>query len=159
MPPEKHSTHPVVHVKPSSPPRFPRPSTCTRAQVTNAPAGAARLKKARCVRAVRFERPCLRSTEVRPKAAGALCSMIAMKTTSVRDVDGAVDEAPSAMPSAHACTTSPMVVADVVLRRVEGAMGVGVRRAGDEGTLMAPKLMVDALCGPRARFEREMCMG
>lgn len=102
VPPEKHNTHPVDQVKPSSPPRLARPNAWMIAQVAKAPAGAARLKKARCVRAVRFERPCLRRTEVRPNAAGALCSMMARKTMNDNEFDGAAEEAPNAIPSAQA---------------------------------------------------------
>jgi hypothetical protein len=40
VPPEKSNIHPVVHASPSSPPRRPRPSKCTMAQVKTAPAGA-----------------------------------------------------------------------------------------------------------------------
>lgn len=72
------------------------------AQVARAPIGAAKLKQAKCVRARRFDNPCLRRTEVSPKAAGALWSMMAKKITSDKEVDGAVEEAPKAIPSAQA---------------------------------------------------------
>jgi hypothetical protein len=57
------------------------------------------------VRAVFFESPCLSKTDVSPNAAGALWSMIAKKMTSDSEVDGAVDEAPRAIPSALAWPT------------------------------------------------------
>ena len=47
VPPEKQRTQPVDQVKPASPPSVLRPSAWTMAQVTKAPAGAARLKMAR----------------------------------------------------------------------------------------------------------------
>jgi hypothetical protein len=102
VPPEKQSTQPVDQVRPSSPPSRPRPNVCTIAHVASAPMGAARLKNARCVRAVFLDNPCFSRTDVRPNAAGALCSMMAKNITNDSEVEGAVEEAPSAMPSAHA---------------------------------------------------------
>jgi hypothetical protein len=127
------------------------------AQVTKAPAGAAKLKKARWVRAERFERPCFNKTDVSPKAAGALCNMIARKTMKDRVPEGAADEAPSAIPSAQAWTTNPMVVAELFF--LGGASGVGVSIGGDPGVASPFRLKLEELCGPRCRLDSEMCMG
>ena len=50
--------------------------------------------------------------------------MMAKKITRDSDVEGAVDEAPSAMPSAHAWTTNPIVVAEVFFGAMCGGIGV-----------------------------------
>lgn len=94
---------------------------------------------------------------MRPKAAGALCSMMAKKITRDNEVDGAVELAPSAMPSAHACTTRPIVVAEVFLGARCG--GIGVARGVTASDAMPFRLRDEALCGPRCRFDSDMCMG
>lgn len=156
VPPENNSTHPVVQARPSSPPKRARPSRWTMDQVNTAPAGAAKLNMARCVRILRFEKPCFSNTEVRPNAAGALCSMMAKKMTSDSEVDGAVEDAPKAMPSAHEWITSPMVVADERGGfETWGGRGVSGSGGGEPG-VNAFRLIEDELCGPRCRFEREI---
>lgn len=85
--------------------------------------------------------------------------MMAKKMTSDRDVDSAVEEAPSAIPSAHACTMRPIVAAGVFF--VGGGGKPGVAR-GVTAALCMPmplRLNEDELCGPRARFDNEMCIG
>jgi hypothetical protein len=83
--------------------------------------------------------------------------MMAKKMTNDSDVEGAVEDAPSAMPSAQAWTTSPIVVADVFLGAICGGIGVA---KGVTASLAIPfRLREEALCGPRWRFESEMCMG
>lgn len=68
----------------------------------------------RWARAARLERPCFRRVVVRPKAAGALWIIRARKMMNdkLRPLsDGPLeDEAPRAIPSAHAWITSPTVV-------------------------------------------------
>jgi hypothetical protein len=107
-----------------------------RSHVASAPAGAASEKMARWVRAMRFERPFFRRTEVRPNAAGALWSMSARKTMRLRlrvvvsgDDEASEDgggvvvvvaaEAPRAIPSATEWMTRPMVVERALLKDVE----------------------------------------
>ena len=113
-----------------------------------APAGAARLNNMRWVLAIRLEIPCLRSTEVSPNAAGALCSIMAKKMIKEREVEGAVVDAPKAIPSAKAWITRPMVVAD---ERATGGSGPG---GGEEGIVGEVEW-----CGPRERFDSEICNG
>lgn len=72
----------------------------TNAQVTNAPNGAAKLKINKWFLTLGFPIPLLNSTDVNPNAAGALWSMIARKIIADKAVFSAVDEAPSAIPSA-----------------------------------------------------------
>lgn len=105
------------------------PIRLTRIHVPIAPAGAARLKTARCALVDLLLRPCLSSTAVSPNAAGALCSIIAAKTTSPRlvFVVGVEVEAPSAIPSATAWMTRPMVV-ELDCECVVGEHGSGVPR-------------------------------
>jgi hypothetical protein len=83
--------------------------------------------------------------------------MIAKKMTSDSEVDGAVDEAPRAIPSAQAWTMRPIVVDDVFF----GVMCIGIGVAnGVTASLAIPfKLREDALWGPRCKLESEMCMG
>jgi hypothetical protein len=83
--------------------------------------------------------------------------MMAKKMTRDSDVEGAVEEAPRAIPSAHACTTRPIVVDDVLFGTMCGGIGVA---SGVTASLAIPfKLRLDALCGPRWRFDSEMCIG
>lgn len=95
---------------------------------------------------VRFERPCFRRTDVRPKAAGALCSIMARKMMREREVLGAVLEAPNAIPSAHAWIINPIVV--------DEAFPCGEGSGPEEGESF--KVAVEALCGPRERSESEI---
>ena len=159
MPPEKHNTQPVVQAKASSPPNRLRPNKFTIVQVATAPIGAATLNRARCVRAVRLDRPCFKRTDVSPKAAGALCNMIAKKMTSDSDVDEAVEEAPSAIPSAQAWTTSPIVVAEVFLIEGTGRPGVTRGVTASFAPAIPFRLREDELCGPLCRFDNDMCIG
>jgi len=74
--------------------------------VTSAPSGAASENRRRWPRAERFETPSFRRMDVRPKAAGALWTRMAMKITMPRllfesEVEE-VEDAPRAMPSARA---------------------------------------------------------
>ncbi len=73
--------------------------------------GAARLKATKCALAPLLPRPCFNNTAVRPKDAGALCTIMATKMISEREVvDVEDDEAPKAIPSAMACMQRPRVV-------------------------------------------------
>lgn len=110
------------------------------------------------MRALRFDKPCLRSTDVRPNAAGALCSMIAKKMTMDNDVEGVVEDAPSAIPSAQACTMSPMVAAGVFLDADAGSPGVCRGVTAALSMAMPLRLKCELLCGPRAKLDSEMCM-
>ena len=112
VPPLNSRSTPVANSVLAPLPRVERPSKCAAAHVTSAPTGAAREKMARWARAARFVRPCLSSTEVRPKAAGALWIISAMKIMKVRWLVVVVEEAPRAMPSAMAWMTNPTVVED-----------------------------------------------
>lgn len=78
--------------------------------VAIAPSGAAKLNTMRCARACRFENPCFNSTDVSPKAAGALWIIRARKTTNPVLDSEMKDDAASAIPSAAACITKPIVV-------------------------------------------------
>ncbi len=78
-----------------------------------------------------------------PNAAGALWSMMARKTMNDNDPEGAAEEAPKAIPSAQACTTSPMVVAEPFF--LGGAIGVGVSIGGDPGVVKPLRLRLDEL--------------
>jgi len=110
VPPENSSSTPVHHLIPSSS-APPPPNALTTTHVATAPAGAARLNTTRCALAPLFPSPCFNSTAVSPKAAGALCTMIATNIMRERDVVAElVEEAPRAMPSAAACIHSPRVV-------------------------------------------------
>lgn len=111
---------PVHHIPESLSRLFP-PSNLIISQVDNAPTGAAKLKMTKCPRAARFDKPCLKRTEVRPNAAGALWIMMAKKIINPSFVLDVADEAPMAMPSAAACITKPIVVARVLV-----CFGVGV---------------------------------
>lgn len=73
--------------------------------------------------------------------------MIAKNITSDSEVEGAVEEAPRAMPSAHACTTRPIVVAEVFFGAI--CRGIGVARGVTASLAMPFRLRVEALCGPR----------
>lgn len=101
---------PIHHFVSSSLPALPPPNALTTTQVAIAPTGAARLKTIKWPLAARFVSPCFRSTEVKPNAAGALWTMMARKMMKLRLVLDVEDEAPSAMPSAAAWMTSPVVV-------------------------------------------------
>jgi len=92
--------------------RLDLPSRFAKAHVNRAPIGAARLNRNRWPLAARLLKPCLRRTDVRPKAAGALWTKMATKTMRPRVFcdEGVVEEAPSAMPSAKEWMTSPIVV-------------------------------------------------
>ena len=116
--------HQPIDCEPPSPPP---PRIRTTSHVHSAPAGAARLNAIRCARAWRLPSPCLSRTVVRPKAAGALCTMMAKKMT--KESDGCADEAPSAMPSAAAWMTNPSVVEVAALAWVGGP--------GEDGELLA----------------------
>ena len=124
VPPENKRRTPVHHFMDSSASGpFPAPpNILTTNHVPNAPIGAARLKISKWALAALFPRPCLRRTLVKPNAAGALCTIIATKM--MKDKEGWLEDAPSAMPSAVACITSPRVVDNVPLGR-EGVEGDG----------------------------------
>lgn len=64
----------------------------------------------RCALAIRLDRPCLSKTDIKPKAAGTLCIISAMKMMKLSLLFELVDEAPRAMPSAAAWITRPTVV-------------------------------------------------
>lgn len=102
-------------------------------QVPSAPSGAARLNRARCARAVRLLRPCLRRTAESPKAAGALCMMMARKMMNSRDTFPVAEEAPSAMPSAMEWITRPIVVEELLelVARGGGEPGGGGGSSGE----------------------------
>lgn len=108
VPPEKRSSIPVRHWVPDVSPA-PDPVRCTNKKVAKAPTGAARLKTNRCALAARLDKPCLSNTDVSPKDAGALCTIIARKIMKLRPVSEL--DAPSAIPSAAAWMTRPVVVA------------------------------------------------
>jgi hypothetical protein len=72
--------------------------------------GAARLNIMRWLLACLLLRPALSKTDVSPKAAGALWSMMAMKMMKLSRVLDVALEAPRAMPSAKAWMTRPTVV-------------------------------------------------
>ena len=111
VPPEKRSSTPVHHFITAGSLCPPPPRVRTSNQVSTAPVGAARLNTTRCALAPRFPKPCCNKTLVRPKAAGALCTMIATKMMRLSElVDLDDDDAPSAIPSAAACMQSPSVV-------------------------------------------------
>ena len=110
VPPENNNSTPVHHLMPSSSPP-PPPRALTATHVTTAPAGAAKEKTTKCALAPLFPRPCFSSTAVSPKAAGALCTMIATNIIRLKDVVAELeDEAPSAIPSAAAWIQRPRVV-------------------------------------------------
>lgn len=71
VPPENKSSMPV-HQLPDALSILPPPISLTNNQVERAPTGAARLNTIKWARAARFDKPCFRSTDVRPNAAGAL---------------------------------------------------------------------------------------
>lgn len=122
VPPENNKRTPVHHlIVSSSPP--PPPSALTTTQVPTAPAGAARLNTTRCALAPLFPSPCFSKTDVSPKAAGALCTIMATKIIRESEVVAVEeDEAPSAMPSAAAWMQRPKVVE----RARDGGGGGGV---------------------------------
>jgi hypothetical protein len=91
-------------------------------QVVRAPKGAARLKIIKWPRAALFDNPCLRRTDVRPKAAGALCTIMATNIIKPSDMFEVDADAPIAMPSAAACITRPVVVA-----KLRVCFGLGVK--------------------------------
>lgn len=110
VPPENSSSTPVHHLIDSSSPE-PPPNVLTTTHVPTAPIGAARLNAIRCALAPLFPSPCFNRTAVSPKAAGALCTMIATKIINERDVvDVEEEDAPKAIPSAVACMQRPSVV-------------------------------------------------
>lgn len=110
VPPENSSNTPVHHLIDCSSPE-PPPNVLTTTHVPTAPIGAARLNAIRCALAPLFPRPCFSSTAVSPKAAGALCTMIATKMINESEVvDEEEDDAPKAIPSAVACMQRPSVV-------------------------------------------------
>ena len=110
VPAEKSSVIPTHHFVCSSAPSLLPPNALTTTQVVIAPMGAARLKTIRWPLAALFVSPCFNRTDVNPNAAGALCTMIATKMMKLRLVLEVEDEAPSAIPSAAAWMTSPVVV-------------------------------------------------
>jgi hypothetical protein len=82
---------------------------------------------------------------------------MAKNITRDSDVEGAVEEAPRAIPSAQAWTTKPIVVAEVFLGARCG--GIGVARGVTASLAIPFKLREEALWGPRWRFDSDMCMG
>ena len=114
MPPEKSRSIPVRHREPVSS-LLEDPTICTKRKVARAPTGAAKLKISRCALAARLDSPCFSRIEVNPKEAGALCTMIARKIIKLSPVSEL--DAPSAMPSAAAWITNPVVVAKLCPRR------------------------------------------
>lgn len=72
VPPEKSNNMPVHHMPLSPSRRPPPPRILIRNHVEIAPTGAAKLNTTKCPRAARFDSPCLRRTDVKPNAAGAL---------------------------------------------------------------------------------------
>ena len=110
---------------------LPDPVRCTNKKVARAPTGAAMLNTNRCVRAARLDSPCLSRTDVSPKDAGALWTMIARKMIKLSPASEL--DAPNAMPSAAAWMTRPVVVAKLWLRRGEvAASSSPPSREGDE---------------------------
>ena len=71
-------------------------------QVASAPTGAASEKTAKWALALRLDRPCFSNTAASPKAAGALCIISAAKIMKLSFWVDAVEDAPSAIPSAAA---------------------------------------------------------
>jgi len=110
VPPENSNSNPVKKRVPCSFWPIPPSKMLTSAQVNNAPIGAAKLNTIRWLRALLLESPCLSNAEVRPNAAGALCIIKATNTMNPNLRDEAVEEAPSAIPSAAAWITNPTVV-------------------------------------------------
>jgi hypothetical protein len=85
--------------------------------VVNAPIGAARLNANKIRRTAPVDRPSANKTATIPKAAGALCTIIARKIISANDSlppvswwVAWVDEAPRAIPSATECVRRPITV-------------------------------------------------
>lgn len=113
MPAENNKRTPVLHWVAVKSLLEPEPMTCTNKKVANAPKGAARLKTSKCALAARLERPCFSKTDVRPKDAGALWTIIARNIIKLRPVSEL--DAPRAIPSAAAWITSPVVVAKLWL--------------------------------------------
>jgi hypothetical protein len=99
VPPENSKSIPVRQREPAWSP-LEDPTICAKRKVTNAPTGAARLNTSKCALAVRLDKPCFNSIDVRPKDAGALCTIIARKMMKLRPVS--VLDAPNAIPSAAA---------------------------------------------------------
>lgn len=111
VPPENSRRTPVHHFIKAGSLSPPPPKALTTTQVPIAPTGAARLNMTKCALAPRFPRPCFNKTEVSPKAAGALWTMIATNIMmDNEDVDVEDEDAPSAMPSAAAWIQRPKVV-------------------------------------------------
>ena len=111
VPPENNNNIPVHHFINAGSAVPPPPNARTISHVPTAPAGAARLNTTKCVLAPRFPNPCFRRTEVSPKEAGALWTMIATKMIRDKDVvDWDDEDAPRAIPSAAAWMQRPRVV-------------------------------------------------
>ena len=108
VPPEKSKSIPVRHWEPAKS-LLEDPIMFAKRNVARAPMGAAKLNTSRCALAVRLDKPCLSNTDVSPKDAGALCTMIARNIIKLKPVSEL--EAPNAMPSAAAWITRPVVVA------------------------------------------------
>src|SRR4029450_7133455 len=89
VPPEKRSSMPVHQWSPST---LEPPNKVMMSHVMMAPKGAARLKTMRWPLAARFDRPCFRRREVRPKEAGALWIMMATKMMKPSFMSVVVDE-------------------------------------------------------------------
>ena len=113
VPAENSKRIPVRQYVRVSSPSVPPPMMWTKRKVTKAPTGAARLNTNKCALAARLEMPCFRRTDVRPKDAGALWTMMARKMMKLRPVSEL--DAPRAIPSAAAWITRPVVVAKLWL--------------------------------------------
>jgi len=132
------------------PPTLSLPNTFTRIQVVIAATGAARLNTIRCALVCLLVLPCFSSTDVSPNAAGALCIISARNTMSPVLACDTKDDAANAMPSAAACITSPIVVAELF-----GAVG-SPNSSRDSSTDNRGELV---RWGPCDRFASEICMG
>jgi hypothetical protein len=120
VPAENKSSIPVHHC-PLSPSICAPPSILSNNHVESAPHGAAKLNTIRCPLAALLLNPCFNNTLVNPNAAGALCTIIAIKIINPSLVLLLDAEAPIAIPSAAACITSPVVVARERVCLGEGA--------------------------------------
>lgn len=160
VPAENNNNMPVHHCSPPLPsvatfPPLPPRNSSTIQYVTNAPTGAAALNTIKCPLAARFDSPCLSKTDVNPKAAGALCTMIATKMMKPRRISSVVALAPIAMPSAAAWMTSPTVVASV-----RACFGEGLRKEDRKPSVSedpSRPSRTDSEMEEVSRLSREMC--
>jgi len=149
VPPENNSNMPVANSVPC-PPTLSFPKTLTNIQVVNAATGAARLNTIRCALVCLLVLPCFSSTDVSPNAAGALCIISARNTMSPVLACDTKDDAANAIPSAAACITSPIVVAELF-----GAV-LSPNSSRESSTDNRGELV---RWGPSDRLAKEICMG